>query len=232
MPANVRVRVGTVRLDATSFGFNSPLIDKVLIVKRLYVKRDLNKQFVIPAPRAPFRTDVKVWPLFSPHDLNPANGDLRDLGAQVSYKFVPRDPPPVPGKPNDVTGIFGDGWISSDATYTQWSTPFEQGGTMNVAISRQSWGGPNIPGHVRVTIGPVGNRFVDGGLVFGMTKATAVRTWTVNSKTDRTLSLPTPPPPFLVKVHIDPTFVPAKLDPRVQDTRRLGAQVQFAFKPF
>jgi hypothetical protein len=232
VPSHVRVRVGTIRLDATSFGFNSPIFDNVLIVKRLYARRNLEKQFVIPAPPAPFRADIRIWPLFSPHDLNPASSDLRALGAQVSYKFVPRDPPPDPARPNDVTGFFSDGWISTDATYTQWSTPYEQPGTMNVTISRQGWGGPSAPGHVRVTIGPVGNRFVDGGLVFGMTKVTGTTTWTVHSKTERTLSLPTPPPPFEVKVHIDRTFVPAKLDSRLHDSRRLGAQVQFAFKPF
>jgi len=231
VPSHVRVRVGSIRLDATSFGFNSPLFQKVLIVKRLYKRRNLDQQFVIPAPPAPFRADVRVWPLFSPHDLNPANGDLRALGAQVSYKFYPRDPPPEPGRPNDVTGFFPDGWISSDATYTQWSTPFEQPGTMNVTISRQSWGGPSVPGHVRITIGTLGWRPGPGGLTLKRTAVTAVRTWTVRSKTDRVLSLPTPPPPFQVQVHIDPTFVPSKLDPRVTDTRHLGAQVQFEFKP-
>lgn len=229
--SHVRLRVGTIRLDATSFGFNSPLFKKVLIVKRLYVKHDLDKQFVIPAPPAPFRTDVRIWPLFSPHELNPANGDQRRLGAQVSYKFVPRDPPPDPGKPAEVTGFYSDGWISTDASYTQWSTSFQQAGTMNVAISRRNWGGPDIPGRVRVTIGTVGNRLVNGGLVFGMTNVTATAKWTVHSKGERTLSLPTPPPPFEVKVHIDPPFVPSKLDPRSGDTRKLGAQVQFEFKP-
>jgi hypothetical protein len=231
LPANVLVRVGKIRLDYTTYGFNSPFMDKVLTARRLHVKRDLNKEFVIPAPPAPFRADVRVWPLFSPHDLNPASGDLRSLGAQVSYRFVPRDPPPVPGKQPDITGFYPDGWISTDASYTNWSTPYQQQGTMDVTISRQNWGGPDVPGHVRVTIGPVGNRFVAGALVFGMTHVTATRTWTLHSKTSTTLSLPTPPPPFQVKVHIDPPFVPSKLDPRVQDARRLGAQVAFAFKP-
>jgi hypothetical protein len=232
LPANVLIRVGTIRLDYTSFGFYSPIIDKVIAERRLHVKRNLYKQFVIPAPPAPFRADVSVLPLFSPHDLNPANGDLRELGAQVSYKFVPRDPLPDPGRPPAVTGFYPDGWISTDATYTSWSTPFQQAGTMNVTISRRNWGGPNIPGHVRVTVGPVGTRVVNGDFVFGMTKVTATRTWTVNAKAERTLSLPTPPPPFEVKVHVDPPFVPSKLDLRSTDTRKLGAQVSFDFKPF
>jgi hypothetical protein len=232
VPARVRVRVGTVRLDPTSFGFNSPLIDKVITERRLYVRRNLYKEFVIPAPPAPFRAELKVAPLFSPHDLNPANGDRRVLGAQVSYKFVPRDPPPDPGKPAAVTGFYTDGWISRDATYTSWSTPYQQPGTMNVTISRKNWGGPDRPSRVRVTVGPVGTRLVDGTLVFGMTSVTATRTWTVHSKGEETLSLPTPPPPFEVKVHVDRPFVPAELDPRSQDTRKLGAQVSFDFKPF
>lgn len=225
LPANVRVRVGTVKLDPTSFGFNSPIIDKVLVERRLHVERDLFKQFVIPAPPAPFRAEVKVGPLFSPHDLNPVYSDNRLLGAQVSYAFVPNKPPPVPGKAPDVKGVFGDGWISNDATYTQWSTPQQKPGTMNVTISRRNWGGPNVPAHVRVTIGTVGQLH----LIIGMLKVTAVRTWTVHTKTQRTLSLPTPPPPFRVHVHIDSTFVPNKLDPSNTDTRRLGAQVAFNF---
>jgi hypothetical protein len=103
---------------------------------------------------------------------------------------------------------------------------------MNVTISRRNWGGPDVPGRVRVTVGPVGNRFVDGSLVFGMTKVTASRTWTVHSKSEKVLTLPTPPPPFEVKVHVDPPFVPSELDPNSQDTRKLGAQVMFDFKPF
>jgi hypothetical protein len=232
LPATVRVRVGTVRLDATSFGFNSPIFAKVLTERRLHVKRNLYKEFIIAAPPAPFRAEVSVLPLFSPHDLNPANGDLRELGAQVSYRFVPRDPPPDPARAPAVTGFYPDGWISTDATYTSWSTPFQQAGTMNVTISRRNWGGPNVPGHVRVTVGPVGTRVVNGDVVFGMTKVTATRTWIVNSKEEKTLSLPTPPPPFEVKVHVDPPFVPAKLDPRSTDTRKLGAQVSFDFNPF
>jgi hypothetical protein len=231
LAANVRVRVGTVRLDATSFGFNSPLIDKLLAERRLHVKSDLNKTFVIPAPAAPFRADVKVWPLFSPHLLNPANSDQRFLAAQVSYRFVPRTLPPEPGKPPDVSGVFADGWMSTDATYTQWWTPGQLPGTMNVTISRRNWIGPHARGRVRITIGPVGNRLVDGQLIAGTTKTTAVRTWTVNAKTDRTVSLPTPPPPFQVRVHVDSTFIPSKVDSRSQDTRQLGARVGFTFTP-
>jgi len=83
---------------------------------------------------------------------------------------------------------------------------------------------------VRVVIGRVGYREVNSQLVFGITKVTAVRTWIVHAKRSRTLSLPTPPPPFQVTVQVSPTFVPAKLDPRSQDIRHLGAQVAFGFR--
>jgi hypothetical protein len=84
---------------------------------------------------------------------------------------------------------------------------------------------------VRISVGPVGYRPDASGLSLKQTSATAVRTWTVHSKTERTIDIPTPPPPFQVHVHVDPTFVPSKLDPRSTDTRHLGAQVSFNFKP-
>lgn len=227
VPASAQLVIGKLAIDKQ----HQPHLGKIVARRIVHATRNLEHRFVIPAPKAPFRVETDVTP-FSPHDLNPTDTDVRTLGAQVSYAFVPRTPRPVPGRPPDKTGVFYDGWIGSDATYTRWWTAFEQAGTMRVTISRRLWGGPDVPGHVRITIGPVGYRQAGSELVFGITKVTAVRTWTVHSKEQRTLSLPTPPPPFQVKVHIDPLFVPAKLDPRSRDTRRLGAQVNFSFKAF
>ena len=225
IPATAKLVIGKLAIDK----HHQPHLGEILVRRSVYAARSLEHRFVIPAPPTPFRVETDVT-AFSPHVLNATDTDVRTLGAQMSYTFVPREPQPVPGKPPDVTGIFGDAWIGSDATYTRWFTPFEQAGTMRVTISRRYWAGPNVPGHVRVVIGRVGYREVGTQLVFGITKVTTVRTWTVHSRGYRTLSLPTPPPPFQVTVQVSPTFVPAKLDPRSQDIRHLGAQVAFGFR--
>ena len=42
------------------------------------------------------------------------------------------------------------------------------------------------------------------------------------------VEIPVPAPPFELKVHVDPTFSPAKLGVG-GDTRQLGAQLAFAY---
>jgi hypothetical protein len=44
--------------------------------------------FLIPAT-VPYRVEVSISPTFSPGKLDPALGDLRELGAQVSFGFIP-----------------------------------------------------------------------------------------------------------------------------------------------
>jgi len=225
IPATVKIALGRLAINK----HHQPHLGRIFARRSLYSVRDLDHTFVIPAPPAPFRvaTDVTA---FSPHVLDPKNTDVRTLGAQITYSFAPRTPEPVPGRPPDVTGLYFDGWMGSDATYTVWSSPSEQAGTMHVTISRQSWAGKDIPGHVRITIGRLGYHKVGGELGFGITAATASRVWTVHSRQSRTLALPTPKPPFRVEVHISPLFVPARLDPRSTDRRHLGAQVTFSFR--
>ena len=226
IPSTVKLVVGKLAIDK----HHQPRVGKILVRQSLYAVSNLDHRFVIPAPPTPFRVETDVTP-FSPHDLDPKDTDVRILGAQMSYSFAPKKPQPEPGRPPDVTGIYHDGWTGPEATYTRWSAPFEKAGTMLVSVSRAAWGGPDVPGHVRVTIGPVGYQKVGSELVFGVASVTASRTWTVHSQQQRMFALPTPPPPFQVKVQIDPLFVPAKLDPHSNDRRRLGARVNFTFKP-
>jgi hypothetical protein len=232
VPAHVRLKVGTVRLDATAAGFNTPRIDKLLLTRTVHAKRRLNKTFVINAPPAPFRAVVTAFPLFVPAELDPRQSDVRDLAGQVSFRFVPKTPPAVPGKPAEVTGFFPDGWISSDATYTQWQAPYNLPAKIRVTLSRANWTGRDVPSPVHVTVGPVVNRIVDGQVVAVQGRPTDHAEWTAQSGAQTTLSLRTPRPPFVVKVHVDRTFVPSKLDKHNDDTRKLGAQVGFEFVPF
>jgi hypothetical protein len=232
-PAHVAVKIGTVRLDATTSGFNRPHIDKVLITRKAFAKRRLDKTFVINAPPAPFRAVVSATPLFVPHNLDSRSTDYRYLAGQVSFHFYPRIPPADPTRAPAVTGFYPDGWIANDATYTQWHAPYNNlPASMQVTISRRAWTGPDAPSRVRIELARVGNRIVNGQLVSGMVGEREVRTWTVHSGLQRTFTIPTPPPPFMVRVHVDKTFVPTLLDRRSGDTRKLGAQVGFKFLPF
>jgi hypothetical protein len=57
------------------------------------------------------------------------------------------------------------------------------------------------------------------------------RTFEIHSNRGQAFDIPTPPPPFRVRVTIDPTFVPHDLDARLSDRRQLGAKVSYAFEP-
>ena len=125
-----------------------------------------------------------------------------------------------------VEGVASDGWMGADATYDRYTTSNERGGTLTVTVSRSSWSGPDDrPGHATIEIGPLGTALGPSA----MTVVTARRTWTVHALTEKRFRLPAPRPPFQVRIHIEPTFSPA--DYGFRDTRQLGAQVSFAFRP-
>ena len=129
---------------------------------------------------------------------------------------------------NSTTGIFADGWMSDESGYSQFATPGNRPGTMQVTISRAGWTGKDVPGGVTIRLGTL---VVGEDKQPAIGRVTAVRRWTVDSGKQRTFSIPTPPPPFRVEVSIDPTFVPAKLDPSKSDVRELGAVVGYGFVP-
>jgi hypothetical protein len=122
-------------------------------------------------------------------------------------------------------GIFSDGWMSADASYSQFSTQREKPGYAIVIVSRRAWGGTDAPGHVTIRVGRLGIKNVEPYLA----AETARRTWTVHSHGCMQFAIPSPAPPVRMEVHIDPTFVPYDLDPSTGDRRRLGATVSFAF---
>ena len=229
VPATARVRVGTTRIafGREDIGGRQPFIDKLLFTRSLHVRKNLDHTFIFKAPKPPFRVETSVTP-FSPYLVDHNSSDRRELGAQVDYRIVRIVPKPQPDRPAEVTGIDPDGWIGSDASYTQWTTPYEQGGYARVTVSRKQWAGPDKPGRVTMKVSSLG---YNPKLDLVARKVVTKRTWTVHSAKTRTFLLPTPDPPFRVDVHVDPTFVPHRLDPRSADTRHLGAQVEFGFQP-
>jgi hypothetical protein len=66
-----------------------PHLGKTTEVKRFDIHSSEVKPVVLKAPGPRFRVEVTITPTFVPHDLDPASGDRRKLGAKVSYIFLP-----------------------------------------------------------------------------------------------------------------------------------------------
>jgi hypothetical protein len=114
----------------------------------------------------------------------------------------------------ETTGVYGDGWMSADAAYTQFVV--HRRGRITVTLSRAAWQGPDVPGHAKIDL-----TTIDG-------KPLATRKWVIHSGRTRSFTLPTPPRRFRVTVHIAPTFSPSQFGQT--DTRQLGAQVAFRYR--
>jgi len=126
------------------------------------------------------------------------------------------------------TGVYPDGWMGSAADYTQYDVPSGSFGFARVSVSREAWCGKDIPGHVRVAIGPVR---VDPQRQAIVPRVTARAAATIHSCKRKVFLLRTPPGPWRVHVSIDPTFSPHAIDPGIGDARQLGARVDFGYLP-
>lgn len=83
VPGVITIKVGSVVVKDKQPGLGS--VDQV---RRGVIHSCELKTFVIPA-RVPFRVEVTISPTFSPGKIDPALGDLRELGAQVGFGFIP-----------------------------------------------------------------------------------------------------------------------------------------------
>ena len=131
--------------------------------------------------------------------------------------FYTAEPPPRIASSS--SGIAADGWMSSDAAYTSFAGG--KRGRVAVILSRAAWRGPDVPGHVKVTVAR--------RLGSSLGKPIATRAFTIHSGKTRKLLLPAPAGPYTVSVHIAPTFSPSQFGQA--DTRQLGATVYFAPVP-
>jgi hypothetical protein len=116
-------------------------------------------------------------------------------------------------------GIYGDGWMGENASYTRYVAPRRAPGRLTVTVGRQAWGGQDVPGHVVISVG----RPAAGGP--GLEQVLATRSWIVHRLEQRSFTFETPPPPIRAVVHVEPTFSPSQFGQA--DTRQLGAQVSF-----
>ena len=124
------------------------------------------------------------------------------------------------------SGVFSDGWAGRSSAYTRYRGEGAGPGFIYVEVGRPGWCGRNLPGPLRIDVGP---------LALGPDGAPRIRTatttkhWQIKSCSIKGFRLPTPPAPFRVEVAIPRTFVPAEVDSRESDRRELGAQVSFEY---
>ena len=128
-----------------------------------------------------------------------------------------------------VTGLTADGWsVPGGAAYTRYSTAGGGAGTMRILVSRQEVGEPTPPAKVTIRMGLTR---IGSDKEPHLGKITAVRHWVIRSHESRVFYVPAPGPRFRVEVDVEPTFVPAELDPTSGDRRHLGASLKFTFVP-
>lgn len=84
-PSPIHILIGTLRVDAN----HQPQFGKLIAEHSDTISAPNTKTFTLPAPGPRFAARVVIDDLFVPHDLNPSDGDIRQLGATVSYRFVP-----------------------------------------------------------------------------------------------------------------------------------------------
>jgi hypothetical protein len=111
-------------------------------------------------------------------------------------------------------GAAQDGWMGSAAVYTAYGPQRRPPRAVEIVLSRHNWGGPDVPGHVRVAVRPI-----------GAARPAAVRTGVLHSSKELRYVVPAPRPPFRVRISIEPTFSPA--DFGLPDQRQLGAIPSF-----
>jgi hypothetical protein len=80
-PGNVVVRVGTVKLDH----HDSPGIGRLIAERRTEILNGGEQKLRFELKETPVRVRVEIDPTF-----HPSASDTRDLGAQVSFLFVPK----------------------------------------------------------------------------------------------------------------------------------------------
>jgi len=181
------------------------------------------------------KTPIAIRPLSG--TLAPQSGKpypyryaLAASGLDLQGKVVATEPPWTlyavrsPLRLNRVVeGVYPDGWMSTYAALTQHTG---RAGQLKVRVSRESWGGTDVPGTVTIDVGrPV---LTSGGQLRIRHILTHL-TWVIHRRQARTFVVRVPKPPYRVDVNVRPTFSPS--DYGLGDTRQLGAQLSFGPAP-
>jgi hypothetical protein len=124
------------------------------------------------------------------------------------------------------TGVYRDGWMGSEASYTRYDVSRDGPGLAFVKLKRENWCPHDVPGNATVRIGPVA---IGPDNQPTIREVTQVKRGVLHACEDDGFALATPPEPWRIEITIDPTFVPIELDPERSDRRELGAQVEVGF---
>jgi hypothetical protein len=84
IPGNVLIRTGMVEAED-----GAPRMGEVTATRRWTIHSSRFRTFFIPTPGPTFRIEIRIEPTFSPSDFG--QPDIRQLGAQVSFRFHPSD---------------------------------------------------------------------------------------------------------------------------------------------
>lgn len=125
-----------------------------------------------------------------------------------------------------VAGLYSDAWMGRRSSFNQYVTASGKRGYLIVNVSREGWGGKDIPGNVTIRVGTLrlGARQQPH-----IGQSVGFRRFVVHSHQHRRFVFEVPAPPIRAEVEITPTFVPNDLDPRIGDRRPLGAVVSYEF---
>jgi hypothetical protein len=145
-----------------------------------------------------------------------ASGGLDFLGRRRGRRgpFALYAVVPPPRIASSVSGLYSDGWSGADASYSRFRVT--RSGSVIVTVSRASWGGLDVPAHVTIAVSPSAAR-------------PSVRHLVIHSRQTLRATVGTPGRPFVVRVHVSPTFSPSRFG--LPDTRQLGARFSFRFSP-
>jgi hypothetical protein len=127
-----------------------------------------------------------------------------------------------------LTGLYSDGWMADNASYSRYDVSRDGPGFAVVKLSRVAWCGKDVPGKATVRIGPV---TIGEDKQPAIARVTNTQTKIVRHCVAVGFALPVPSGPWRLEVTISPTFVPQKLDPSKSDRRELGAVFEAGFQP-
>jgi hypothetical protein len=124
-----------------------------------------------------------------------------------------------------VTGQYADGWSGASSAYTRFATG-ERPGRVRIVVARP-WGGPDVPGHVTVKLGPI---VIGDDNQPHVGEPMVVKRFVLHANGVKRLVLPAPGQHFRVEVSVTPTFRPRDLSPQTEsDNRDLGVKVTYAY---
>jgi hypothetical protein len=136
-----------------------------------------------------------------------------------------------------LTGLYPDGWTGAAAGYSRFGSG--ERGTLEVALSRAGWRGPDKAGRIVVRVGtlvPASRHTISNPCWTGVCvsrdpkigKLTGVRHWTAHSGRGTVFRFRVETP-FHATIRVSPTFSPHEFG--FTDLRQLGVQLAVAFRP-